>query len=256
MYMRLFQANIKPELVEKLIVFYENRVIPGLHKVKGCKSAKLIRSNNKQERFISMTLWETMLDSENYEKSSLFKQFIKEVEPFFSETSDWKVQLSENQELTYGPVKEEPVISSYPIKAQKNLKESTQLETEQMCMQIVATKVKKGMTEEFKRIYEQEIIPALQSIDGCLYAYLAGNIQKENINNEEVFSVTIWENQKKANLYAKSGHFKELISKLQHTFSQLSQWNLSLDNNEDKKVITSDDMTINRFSIITEKKFE
>ncbi len=254
--MRLFQANIKPELIKKLIEFYENRVIPGLYKVKGCKSAKLIRSNHQQERFISMTLWETRLDSENYEKSDQLKEFIKEAEPFFSETSEWKVQLSEKQELTYGPVKEKPVITAHPIKTEKNLKGSNHLETDQMCMRIVASKVKKESTQEFHRIYEEEIIPELQSVDGCVYAYLAGSLESENIDHEDVFSVTIWENQEKAEAYAKSGNFEKLIKKLQHTFSQLSQWNLSLNDHEGNIVITSDDMTINRFSIITEKKFE
>lgn len=256
MYMRLLQLNVKPEAVEMLHRFYDNRVIPALQTVKGCMSAKLMRSNQQPETFISMTLWQAITDAKAYETGELFPQLMKELDSFLSESSEWRIHLSDNQELTYGPVKEEPVINSYPIKAKKEIKTSVRQEMAPMCMRIVSTKVKKGKLEELNRIYEQEVIPALQAADGCLYAYLAENLEESGVENEEVFSVTIWENQEKAEQYAASGLFDQLVKKIQHTFSQLSQWNLSLDKGEGNQIKTSDDLSIKRYSIVTGKQFE
>lgn len=261
--MRLLQIIVKPEAVEELREFYDDRVIPALQRVNGCLSAKLVRSNIQPETFVSMTLWQNRQDADTYEKGEVFQGLLEEADPLFSESSEWKIQLSDSQELTYGPVKEEPVITSYPVKVQEDLKlpkPPDQPETSRMCMRIVSTKVKKAKLEEFYSIYEQEIIPALRTADGCLYAYLAENIGgnggESGGENEEVFSITIWESQEKAEQYAAGGLFSQVVRRARHTFSQLSQWNLSLEKGESKKVKTSDDLTINRYSIITGKQFD
>ncbi len=172
MFMRLLQSKVKPEAVEKLGEFYETKVIPELQKIKGCIFASLVQDRAQPGTGISMTLWQTKEDAEAFENSKIFQKIMEEVEPILLESSEWKIQLSQDLELTYAPVYEEPIIKSYTAKAQKHMKTAIQPEITRMCTRIVSPKIQKGKIKEFIEIYKREIIPALQATDGCLHAYL------------------------------------------------------------------------------------
>jgi quinol monooxygenase YgiN len=254
MFMRLLQSKAKPGAVDMLRQFYETRVIPELKKMPGCRFAGLIQDKLQPETGFSMTLWQTKEDAEAYEKSGISQDFLKEAGPYLSESSEWKVRLSEDLELTYGPVPEEPVIKSYPVKAQKPVKSPVQAGITQMHTRIVSIKVQKEKIEEFNDIYNREIIPALQATDGCLYAYLMESMQEKR--QGEVISITIWENREKAEQYEKSGRFDRLVEKVKHTFTKLSQWQMSLEKEEGKQAKTSDDMSVSHYTMLAGKHFK
>jgi quinol monooxygenase YgiN len=254
MFMRLLQSKVKPEAVEKLGEFYETKVIPELQKIKGCMFAGLIQDRTRPGTGFSMTLWQTKEDAEAYEKSGVSQDFLKKAAPYLSESSEWKVRLSEDLELTYGPVPEEPIIKSYPVKAQKPVKSPVQAEITQMHTRIVSLKVQEEKIEEFNDIYNREIIPALQATDGCLYAYLMESIQEKR--QGEVISITIWENREKAEQYEKSGEFNRLVEKVKHTFTTLSQWQMSLEKEQGKQAKTSDDLSVSHYTMVAGKQFK
>ncbi|MCK4890706.1 MAG: antibiotic biosynthesis monooxygenase, partial [Candidatus Aminicenantes bacterium] len=116
-------------------------------------------------------------------------------------------------ELEYKPVSEKPVIQSFPVFTQKNLKSSISTGTSPMYVRILSHKLQKGKLKEFENLYKTEVIPVLQKTDGCLYAYLMENIKE----GEEVISVTIWESSKAAEEYEKGGIFNSLTDKIKHT---------------------------------------
>ncbi|NIM15544.1 MAG: hypothetical protein GTO45_26490 [Candidatus Aminicenantes bacterium] len=254
MFMRLLQSKVKPEAVGKLGEFYKTKVIPELQKIKGCMFASLIQDRTQPGTGFSMTLWQTKEDAEAYEKSGIFKNFMKELEPYLSESSEWKIQLTQDLELTYAPVHEEPIIKSYTAKAQKHMKTAVQPEITRMCTRIVSPKVQKGKIKEFIEIYKREIIPALQATDGCLHAYLMENLQEKE--QEEVISITIWESKEKAEQYEKSGEFNQLVEKVKHTFTKLSQWQMSLEKEQGKQAKTSDDMSVSHYTMVAGKHFK
>jgi heme-degrading monooxygenase HmoA len=252
--MRLLQLKVKPGTVEMLQQFYETRVIPELQKMPGCMFADLILGRLHPETAISMTLWQTKEDAEAYEKSGIFQDLLEEAAPYLSESSEWKVRLTKDLELTYAPVPEEPVIKSYPVKLQKPVKSPVQAEITPLHTRIVSIKVQEEKIEEFNDIYNREIIPALQATDGCLYAYLMESMQQKG--QEEVISVTIWENREKAEQYEKSGRFDDLVQKVKHTFTKLSQWQMSLEKEEGKQAKTSDDMSVSHYTMVAGKQFK
>ncbi len=254
MYMRLLRLKVKPEAVDMLRRFYETRVIPELKKMPGCMFAGLILDKLQPETGVSMTLWRTEEDAEAYEKSGVFQDLLNEAAPYLSESSEWKVRLSRDLELTYGPVPEEPVVKSYPVKAQKSVKSPVQAEITPLHTRIVSLKVQEEKIEEFNDLYNREIIPALQATDGCLYAYLMESMQEKG--QEEVISVTIWENREKAEQYEKSGRFDGLVERVKHTFTKLSQWQMSLEKEEGKQAKTSDDMAVSHYTMVAGTHFK
>jgi heme-degrading monooxygenase HmoA len=72
----------------------------------------------------------------------------------------------------------------------------------------------------------------------------------------EVISITIWENREKAEQYEKSGRFDRLVEKVKHTFTKLSQWQMSLEKEEGKQAKTSDDMSVSHYTMLAGKHFK
>jgi len=252
MFMRLLQLDFMLEAEEMLREFYKAKVLPKLQEMPGCRFAGLIQSRVRPNSVISMTLWQSKEDAEAYESSDVFQNIMKELEPYFSESSEWKIQLSQDLTLEYSPVREEPVIKSYTLLAQRTIKPPDQPEDTRMFARIVSNKIQKGKIEEFNEIYKREIIPELEAIDGCLCAYLLENIQEE----DEVISVTMWESPEYAEQYEKSGQFDRLVEKVKHTFSQLTQWKMSLEKEKGKHAVTSNDISISHYSVVQRKRFE
>ncbi len=250
MYMRIVQMKIKPETLAGFTKLYEERIIPALQGMPGCCSAHLVHNENEDGEYLSLTLWDSPESAENYEKSGEFAKLIAECRPYLSESSEWKVQLSKDLKLEYKPVEEEPVVQAFPVIAQANPDAPSQ-QAGQMYMRVVRLKLHPDKVEEFNKLYDAEIIPALREITGCLYAYLTENKQEPT----EAFSVTVWNRKENADAYEKSGRFDQLTDKVKHTFSSLYQWKMKLDQESGKKMATSDDMDFDYYEFVTGKKF-
>lgn len=63
--------------------------------------------------------------------------------------------------------------------------------------------------EEFVRVYEQEIFPALKSVKGFQGAYLF-----TNAFSGEGVSLTFWTSEQDAMAYDRSGQYAELVAKI------------------------------------------
>ena len=250
MFMRLLQLNIQPNYTGNFKSIYESTVIPRLKEIPGCNFVALIESSLKDNEFISLSLWETQEQAENYESGAVFKELFDGIHSYLSESSEWKVHLSENLELEYGPTKEEPVIQKYNVAVQSNSGMAESNETNMLYVRIVSTTIQKGKEEEFKNIYSSEIIPVLQSTKGCLYTYLTQNIENKNC----YISVTIWDSKKDADNYESSGKFEELVKKVMHTFSDFYRWKLALEKDSKTSVKTSDDMHVTNYVMVSRNK--
>jgi heme-degrading monooxygenase HmoA len=253
MFMRLVQVKIKPELLGQMRKLYEERVIPMLQKQSHCLFAGMIVSSNQNEECISLTLWESKAEAEAYERSGLYQQLVEESKPFFADSSEWKVHLSKDLTMEYEPVPEEPVVKEYEIASNRKSGIIPVAKPNRMHVRLVSAKIQPGKMEEFKRLYNEEVLPALRTVDGCRYAYLMEGMKEQN----EVVSVTIWETQKHAETYEASGLFDELKKKVQHTFSGLYQWKMRLEKySTTKQAGTSDDLTIQDYNVVTGQSFQ
>jgi quinol monooxygenase YgiN len=105
--------------------------------------------------------------------------------------------------------------------------------------------------DEFRALYQDTIIPALEKTRGCCSAYLMENLE----NGEEVISITIWENQRAAEEYEKSGRFEAMIEVVKHCYTRLFQWKMSLAREGEKQARTSDDMRIDHYQMVSGEEF-
>lgn len=251
MFMRLVQAKVDPDRLQTVAQRYEERIIPELQKIPGCLCLTLMQSARHPDECLSMTLWETREDVENYEKSGLYQDLLDEIRPFLSETSAWKIELTKDLKLEYKPIHEEPVVKGFPVVVQTDSDICAREEPRLMHTRIVSIKTRPGKHDEFRELYASVIAPALRNVKGCRYAYLTDGSPDEN----EALSVTIWDSREDAENYERSGLFDHLTEKVKHTFSELFQWKMALEREPSRKAHTSDDLAVEHYRIVAGRRF-
>lgn len=251
MFMRFLQLNLDPGHIADFKNFYESDVMGELHKTHDCLFAGLIKSKPGENEFISLTFWQTQIQAEKYESSEAYKKLLAQAKTYLSESTEWKIQLSENSELQYGPVDEEPVIKKYVVAVKNESNDEFMAHSSDMFVRVLSLTIQDDKLEEFKKLYSEIVIPTLKLINGCRYIFLT-----ESVNEKNVFiSVTIWDRKEDADEYESSGKFQEITDKVKHTFSQLYLWKMSLEKNYSAKVSTSEDFKVDGYNIVTGKSF-
>jgi quinol monooxygenase YgiN len=251
MFVRFLQLKVSTEYLKTLQGFYDKIVIPELQKIPGCQYACLIQSGNSADEFVSMTFWSTKNEAEAYEKSGVYQSLLNQVRPFLAESSEWKIKLSDDFQLNYEPVSEEPILKEYSVAAQSAEDIPGEEQNPRMYVRIVSAKIKDGKMDEFKKLYADIIIPAMKQTKGCQYAYLTESMQEKN----SIISLTIWDSKEDASNYEKSGRFAELVDKVKHTLSELYQWKMALEKETGRKTKTSEDLEVSRYSVVTGRSF-
>lgn len=252
MFLRLLHLTINPDASALISKFYSDFVIPRLADISGCLHASLIRDVENPDEVISMTMWDSKEHAEAYEKSGLFQELMGQANPLLADASEWKLQLTEDLSLDYAPVQEDHEPLVYNISTQMTPEENDRRDFGQMFVRMVSIKVETGQMDKFQKIYNDEIIPELQKINGCRYAYLSRDMKQAS----EAISVTIWDNKHNADNYEQTGKYAELLSKLEPTFSRLYQWKMTLEKDSSSKLKTSDDIQVSKYGIVSGKQFE
>lgn len=252
MYLRLVQARVKLEELANLQALYSNTIIPTLHGIPGCLYACLMQSHKNEEEVVSMTLWESQEDAEEYVKGGLFEHLMKQVRPMLSDAAEWRVQLSTEVKLPYSPSQQEPVISTYPVTLDLPTKQMDGSRPKSMFLRLVTVNLRPDMKGEYHRLYVNEIIPALLETKGCLHAYL---IMPSRGDNQSI-SVTVWDSKEDAAAYENSGQFASLVGKVKHTFTDLYQWKMELDKGMQRKSVATEDLKVEGYSVVSMKNFQ
>jgi len=252
MFMRMVQVRIKRGSLPKLLAFYKDRVIPALQGSKGCRYAGFMLSIHNPDECISLTLWDSFIDAVAYEKSGTFSELLDDMRPHLMESSEPRVQLSKDLKLEYISSPEEPVVSTYDVAAAGLVEHRAPGSTENIWVRIVSLKLRHGKFEEFKRVYAEQVIPALGKVKGCRYAYLTERTGKPN----EVFSVTSWDSRRDAEAYEGGGLFMKLLESQQHLLSELYEWKKSRERTSTSEVATSEDVAVEHYDMLVGMSFK
>ena len=247
MFMRLVQAKYDPAALIIIRQIYDQKIIPQLQEMKGCLFACLIKSEMVTEEGLSLTLWDTQENAENYVNSGMYQLMVDQIKPYLQFSNEWKAQLSKDMKIEYKPVADEPVVTSYRTLAQFG----EAIPVELMYLRLLSLKIQEGKMDEFVTIYQQEILPMLKNVPGCRYAYLTTSSERKH----EAISVTIWNSKQDVEHYENKGPFKTFLEKTSHTFSELYQWKIALENDQTGHVVTSDDPSTKYYSVVTGKSF-
>lgn len=246
MYMRLVRIKAKIDVLTGFVSYYETKIIPTLERVNGCHYAGLMQSVLHPDQCLSLTMWNSWADAEAYEQGGVFASLLDESKPYFLESSEFQIRLSENLTLEYTPVPEEPVVSAMPVIASN----TRQLHTgAARWLRTVALKIRPGKVEEFRQIYVDQVIPALRDVQGCRYIYLTEDPEKP----DEVISITSWESEQDAKRYEQSGLFQKLLESQKDLLTDLYQWKREQEKDHVSRVATSEDLMVEQYTVLIGK---
>lgn len=251
MYMRLVQLNVKPEAVGELRSYYDRHIVPALHTIPGCLYAGLVQGAARPSECISMTFWDSAAHADEYERSGAFKKLLESAGKYLADSSEWKILLTEDLSVQYEQVHEEPVVNAYNVASSQTGELLSAARMRGIYLRVVSPQLRPGKEDEFKRIYIDEVLPRLRTVRGCRYAALIEHVTE----SRKMLSMSIWDSKQEADDYEISGTFDELTNKLKHTFSEIYQWKMRLEQETGSQVVTSEELRVEGYSVVAGQSF-
>lgn len=222
MFIRFVRLQVREGCENDFRAFYESRVIPALQATSGCHFAGLLRPWQGSDHK-SLTIWETADDARAYEESGLYTSLLRGAEPMLSASTAWRVQLGSDPEETLDRERREIPPDGYTVEGGDST-DRIEDAPRSSFVRIVSIRVAEGRLEEFQRIYEETVVPAVKEQSGCRGILLAEGMEDPN----EVLSVSLWDREENAVRYEMSGEFDRLTNRLRETFSPVKDWRMSL----------------------------
>jgi len=84
-----------------------------------------------------------------------------------------------------------------------------------MWIRLIEMMIQPGKLEEMRKIYNEQIVPAVKAQKGNIDVYLMESLDREN----QVISFTSWEKQQHGDDYEASGAYVQNFNRVKHTFS-------------------------------------
>jgi heme-degrading monooxygenase HmoA len=92
-YMRIVSVRIAEGKNEEFQKLYSTIIVPTLMTVQGCQYAFLSKGTPENNEWLSVTIWDSREDAENYESSGVFDSLTEKVAHTFSSVYQWKMTL-------------------------------------------------------------------------------------------------------------------------------------------------------------------
>jgi heme-degrading monooxygenase HmoA len=251
MFVRLLQVHVKSDSVTDLPSFFNSFMLPVVRNAPGCLYAGFIQSDRDSEESIAVTLWDTQEHADSYAQSGVFQKLMNRAESIFSDVLEWKVQLSQDVNISATSFKDEPVVKPNVATKLDPQHRSPLLNGNALYVRILSVRLLPGRAEEFAKLYNELIIPTLRLIRGCRYAFLTEGMEERS----EVISVTIWDRKEDAELYESMGVFDSLKNRVRHTFTDVFEWKLTADKSSQQVQLTDDMMAHIDYRVIGGRSF-
>ncbi len=97
MFARVLSVKVKPGMWDNYERYYNEKVVPPTQKMKGFLERRLLRSLDNPDEAISINVWETREDLENYVRSIEHRTIAQEAEKLFAgeySVRDFEIRIS------------------------------------------------------------------------------------------------------------------------------------------------------------------
>ncbi|MFC1856913.1 antibiotic biosynthesis monooxygenase family protein [Thermodesulfobacteriota bacterium] len=84
-----------------------------------------------------------------------------------------------------------------------------------MWMRLIVVMIQTDKMDDFRKIYNEEIVPTVKAQKGNVHVFLMESIDREG----EITSFTAWKTQENGDAYERSGTYVEMVNKVRHTFA-------------------------------------
>lgn len=167
MFLRMVTHLIRGEESDHFAEVYATTVIPALRGTRGCVYASLMQNVDDTSQGISLTIWNSQAESRLYEESGLYHQLVNALRPYFKESEEYTLQLSDDLSLEYTPIAVEPTIERFD-RSIADGEHLSILRTGPYAVQTVTLSVQQDQTENFERLFATEIHPRYRTQKGFM----------------------------------------------------------------------------------------
>ncbi len=97
MFARVLRCKVKPGMWDDYERYYNEKVVPPTQKMKGFQERRLLRSLDNPDEGISICVWKTKEDLENYVRSIERRSIVVEAEKLFTgeySVRDFEIKIS------------------------------------------------------------------------------------------------------------------------------------------------------------------
>lgn len=251
MYMRMVHVNVRPGAVRSLRQVYDAEVLSALGGVPGCLHAGLFQDVRREDRCVSLTVWSDVHSAETYARDPLFRQLIDKTAPFFSESEEYTVRLSESLKLEEVHLPAEPEVSAYAVEATTLGDASRVFFTPGMTIRTVKLSLRPGALESFVKVYSEGALPLLRNVPGCLHVFLIVPADR----TEEVVSVSLWSDRSAVEGYERSGLYARLLEAQEELLSPLYRLRLTHEKEHGTQAASSEDVSVRHYALITGRTY-
>lgn len=251
MYVRLLSLRIKPALVEQFQEFYQREVSPALQASAGCLYASLLHTPGRLGDCVSFTVWKDLAGLRAYEEDGNFDDLMRKSQEYLAESTEWKLELSEDLTLEPKQVPNHPVPRCYAVRAGTEECVTMPSGSPSACLRLVRGTFNRNSLEIARRVYEEEVIPLLHSVKGCRHACLLGSLDVD----DELVSLTMWDSEEDIANYENSALFRQILERAQPMLSAVCQWKVTLEESHGLHAITSEDVKIQSYSAVAATSF-
>jgi heme-degrading monooxygenase HmoA len=94
---RILRCKVKPGMWDDYERYYNEKVVPPTQKMKGFQERRLLRSLDNPDEGISISVWKTKEDLENYVRSIERQSIVLEAEKLFAgeySVRDFEIKIS------------------------------------------------------------------------------------------------------------------------------------------------------------------
>jgi heme-degrading monooxygenase HmoA len=90
LFLRILSIHVRRGMLEEFTSLYREEIIPGLRRIPGCRFAFLSGGNDDSHELISVTIWNSKSDAEEYETSGGFAAMSERVGHTLENSTRWK----------------------------------------------------------------------------------------------------------------------------------------------------------------------
>lgn len=219
MFLRMVTHTIRSDESEKFAGVYDHFVLSALRTTKGCVFAALIQGTENKEEGISLTIWNSQKESIEYEESGLYKQLVDYLRPYFLESDEYTLKLSDDLSLEYTPIQVEPTVEGFndSTTGSENISRIT---ATPFAVQILTLSVQEDQTQTFERIFSSDIHPKYQTHKGFINLILVRQ-------KREFHVISFWDET--VDIQATSGihSINELLISIHKILPSFIRWKVS-----------------------------
>jgi len=95
LFVRIVSAKIQEGKIDEFKDIYSSEIISALKATKGCLYAFLSENLKEMDEFLSVSIWSSKAEADEYENSGAFEDLIKKVKHTFSHFYLWKMALEQ-----------------------------------------------------------------------------------------------------------------------------------------------------------------